>query len=140
MLARSPTDPRAEEFAIHDYEHFGPYQVGEYDSLGWISRVATGITEHGLALAAWAEHCDRDPEQLATFEDAYRGEWSSLTAYAEELLDDLGISRELEEAIPELLQGYVHLDTQAFARDLIAMHDLTIVEHDRGVWVFEGTG
>ncbi len=53
MLRRSPT-PGAEEWAIHDYESFGPAAVSEYDSLERISRITRGIAEHGQAFAAWA--------------------------------------------------------------------------------------
>ena len=39
MLARSPM-PGAEEWAIHDYEGFGPLRLGEYEDLGTISQIA----------------------------------------------------------------------------------------------------
>ena len=137
MLSRSPNDPHAEEFAIHGYEQFGPYNVAEYDSIDWISRVARGIAEHGPAFAAWAEQCDHDEEELDRFDEAYRGEWNSLEEYAEQLLDDFGLNRDLEETIPELLQGYVHIDVAAFARDLQAGLGVTVVRDNHRVYVFE---
>ena len=137
MLTRSPS-PSAEEFAIHDFEGFGHYRVGEYDSLDWVSRVARGIVEHGPAFGAWAEDCNHDEEALARFEDAYLGEWSSIEKYAEELLDDLGYLRAIDEAVPEMLQPYVRVDVEAFARDLELSGDVTVVEHGVGVWLFEG--
>jgi antirestriction protein len=137
ILAKSPTDPGAEEFAIHDYEGFGPLRVDEYDSLGWITSVAQGITEHGPAYAAWADQCVRDQERLDHFEDAYLGEWQSLTAYAEDLLDDLGLDETIERAVPESLQPYVRIDYEGFARDLELSGDLTSVDSTEGsVWVF----
>lgn len=138
MLARSPSDPRAEEFAVHDYESFGAYRVGEYDSLEWISRIARGITEHGQAFSAWAEQCHHDQDRLEQFDDAYRGDWGSITEYADELLDDLGLQRLLDEHLPESLASYVNLDTGAFARDLVLGGDITPVEHAGGIWIFEG--
>jgi len=137
MLHRSPT-PGAEEFAIHDFEHFGSYNVDEFDSLGWVSRVARGIAEHGLAFAAWADHVGDDDDALNQFDDAYLGDWHSLRDYADELLDDLGYTRAIDDAIPEALQPYVELDVEAFARDLELGGDITVVEHDRGVWIFDG--
>jgi antirestriction protein len=137
MLERSPT-PGAEEFAIHDFEGFGHYHVGEYDSLDWVSRVARGIVEHGPAFSAWAERSDGDEDDLARFEDAYLGEWSSVERYAEELLDDLGYLRAVDEAVPDMLQPYVRIDVEAFAHDLELSGDLTVVEHSHGVWLFEG--
>jgi antirestriction protein len=138
MLERSPT-PGAEEFAIHDFEGFSHYEVNEYDSLDWTSRVARGIVEHGLAFSAWAERSNRDEDDLARFEDAYLGEWGSMSEYAEELLDDLGYLRAVQEAVPEMLQPYVRVDIEAFARDLELSGDITSVTHANGVWLFEGT-
>jgi antirestriction protein len=136
MLTRSPT-PAAEEFAVHDYEGFGAYAVGEYDSLDWLSRIARGVAEHGLAFAAWAQEFGRDDEQLARFDDAFLGDWESLTAYADELLTDLGFDEAVKHAVPEWLQPYVSLDIEGFARDLELSGDLHAVEHDGGVWLFE---
>src|SRR5260370_37719316 len=39
MLAASPT-PRAEEWAIHDYEGFGPVRLGEYEDLTTVAHLA----------------------------------------------------------------------------------------------------
>jgi antirestriction protein len=137
MLQRSPTQG-AEEFALLDFEGFGHYDVEEYDSLEWISRIALGIAQHGPAFGAWAEHCDHEADALDRFEDAYLGDWSSVSDYAEELIDDLGYTRLLEEAVPEMLAPYVQLDIEGFARDLELGGDITTVEHHRGVWIFEG--
>jgi antirestriction protein len=138
MLTRSPTTG-AEEFAIHDFEGFGDYRVGEYDSLDWVNRIACGIVEHGPAFGAWAEHCAHDEDALERFDDAYLGQWSSVEAYAEELLDDLGYLRAVEENVPDMIQPYVRVDIEAFARDLELSGDLTVVEHGFGVWLFEGS-
>ncbi len=137
MLTRSPT-PGAEEFAIHDFEGFGEYDVGEYDSLDWIGRIAKGIVEHGRVFGAWAQRCGHSEDTLVEFDDHYLGEWTSLEAYADELLDDLGYLRAVEEAVPDSMQPYVRVDTEAFGRDLELSGDLTVVEHDKGVWLFEG--
>src|SRR5579883_952836 len=95
MLDDSP-EPVAEEWAIHDYEGFGTLHVGEYQSLATVSALARGIAEHGPAFAAWASYQDSlsglVPE---AFEQAYRGRWDSLEAYAADLLDDLGATAEL---------------------------------------------
>ena len=137
MLERSPT-PGAEEFAIHDFEGFGDYRVGEYDSLDWVSRVTRGIVEHGPAFGAWAERCQHDEDELVRFEEAYLGEWSSVEKYAEELLDDLGYLSAVEEAVLDMLRPYVHVDIEAFARDLELSGDLNVVEQPFGVFIFEG--
>lgn len=138
MLGRSPSDPRAEEFAVHDFEGFGAMGVGEYDSLAWITSVARGISEHGPAFAAWADQCEQDVARLGQFEEAYLGEWDSLERYAEELLDDLGVSEIIEQAIPTSLQPYVRVDYQAFAHDLQLGGDVTVVASPAGgIWLFQ---
>ena len=48
MLRTSP-EPGAEEWAIHDYEGFGPLRLGEYESLTTVSTIAQGIAENGPA-------------------------------------------------------------------------------------------
>lgn len=137
MLAASH-EPGAEEWAIHDYEGFGPVELSEYESLERVSLLATGITEHGLGFAAWATTAGTEPAALRLFEEAYRGHWESVTAYAEELLDDLGATEVLER-VPDWLQPYVQLDVEGFARDLRLGGDVRTVSSDGGVWVFDGT-
>ena len=135
MLARSP-EPGAEEWAIHDYEGFGSFEPSEYEALEWISTVASGIVEHGGAFAAYAALVNDQPDRLKDFEAVYRGQWETLAAYAEELLDDLGAT-ELLEQVPDWLQPYVSLDVAGFARDLELGGDIWTETGDGGVWVFE---
>lgn len=133
MLATSP-EPIAEEWAIHDYEGFGPVHLGEWEDLATVTRLARGIAEHGQAFAAWAVHLERGQwDQLDQFEDHYLGCWESLEAFAESLLDDMGI--DVDALGPEHLQAYVRFDLEAFARDL--RHDVGVVTVDEGVHVFE---
>ena len=136
MLAASP-EPGAEEYAIHDYQGFGPMDLGEYEPLERIALLAAGIREHGHAFGAWAALVGTDPAQLELFEDAYRGHWESVTEYADQLLDDLGAT-EVLEAIPDWLQPYMQLDVDQFARDLELGGDIRTIEGDDGVWVFSG--
>jgi antirestriction protein len=144
MLSESPTarlhGDVAEEWAIHDYEGFGELRIGEYQGLTQIARLARGIGEHGLAFAAWAAHvvgmeCDEIVDQ---FDDRYQGEWDSLEAYAEMLLEELGADRIIDEA-PEWLQPYISIDADGFSRDLEISGDIVTVERpDGGVWIFAG--
>lgn len=138
MLALSP-DPGAEEYAIHDYEGFGPLRISEYESLSTIARIARGIAEHGPAFTHWASITGTDPDELDGFEDAYLGRWDSAQAYAESLLDELGIDQMIEKSIPESLQPYVTVDVDGFARDLELSGDVTTSEGDGGVYLFART-
>lgn len=135
-------EPHAEEWAIHDYEGFGMARLGEYESIETIGRLAQGIDQHGPAYAAWASTVGvHDADALAGFEDAFLGTWDSLKDYAEELLDDFGLNTELEEATPDLLQGYISIDVESFARDLEFGGMITVIENPDGpgVWIFDGT-
>lgn len=141
MLAASPTTKRcgdvAEEWAIHDYEEWGPLLLGEYEPVERLTAIAAGIAEHGPAFAAWvANDTTIATEDLDQFGGVYRGEWESSAAYAEELLRDLGAY----EAIDKLggwFAPYVTIDVAALAQDLGAA-DLTLVDAPTGgVYVFD---
>jgi antirestriction protein len=137
MLARSPTG-NAEEFAIHDYEGFGQYPVGEYDSIEVVSQIARGIAEHGLAFGAWAARIGNEADALGQFEDAYLGDWSSVEAYAEDLMDSFDWQDAVYNQLPAALEPYVKIDIEGFARDLELSGDITVAHHAGGVWVFDG--
>lgn len=133
MLQRSP-EPSAEEWAIHDYEGFGPMQLSEYEDIGTIARLGQGIAEHGVAFAHWAAYVGTsDQDQLDRFDDHYLGHWPSIEDYSEELLDDLGINT--DELGPEMLQPYIRFDVEAFARDL--SYELHVVDDTDGSYIFE---
>lgn len=128
MLASSPI-PGAEEWAIHDYDDFGGIQLSEYEDIDRVAEIAALLVEHGEAFGAWYSY---DPSaDVSDFQDAYRGEYESEEAYAEELVDDTGML----DSIPENLRYY--FDYGRFARDLF-MSDMHSVRSGHGaVYVFE---
>jgi len=128
MLKESPT-PSAEEWAIHDYEGFGPIKIGEYEAIEDVAELAALIEEHGEAYAAYADNVGVDHATEAGFQEAYSGEWDSEKAYAENLFDEL-----YAYDVPEHLRRYI--DYEAFARDLF-MGDCYSIESDSGVYVFQ---
>jgi len=132
MLGRS-REPIAEEWAIHDYEGFGPLRLSEYEAIETVARLGEGIGDHGSAFAHWAATVGTDPAALDEFEDRYLGHWRSLVEFAEHLLDDLGIDR--DNFGPDNLQPYIRFDLEAFARDLSL--DLHVSEDHDGVHLFE---
>jgi antirestriction protein len=139
FILRNSHEPDAEEYGIFDYDGFGEVTslLGEYPSLKTVSRIAQGIFEHGHAYAAWAAYVGPEHhEQLERFEDHYLGEWESLEAYAQELLEESEAYRVIDEA-PEWLRPYLSIDVEDYARDL--GYELHVVEKpDGGVWVFDG--
>ena len=72
MLAASDEDV-AEEFAIHDYEEWGPVHLDEYTPLDMISRVAKGLAEHGAPFGHWAEYVRFGEDDMDRCEEGYRG-------------------------------------------------------------------
>jgi antirestriction protein len=138
MLASS-TEPHAEEYAIHDYENFGPLRLGEFDALDNVCRIAQGIAEHGMAFAHWASLVgSSNADMLERFEDAYLGHWEDLEAYADSLIDDLGLHEAVGRTVPEFLAAYVHVDTAGFGRDLELSGDIATSAGDGGIYIFEG--
>jgi antirestriction protein len=137
MLASSPT-PEAEEYAIHDFEGFGPARLEEYETLESVSALARGIAEHGSAFAHYAATMgSRSAEDLANFDEAYLGHFTNIEEYAENLVDDLGYDDLIERALPGHLHPYVHFDTEGFARDLELSGDVSTSDGDGGIYVFD---
>jgi antirestriction protein len=132
MLAVSP-ERCAEEWAIHDYEGFGEMRLSEWESFERVSAIAAGIVEHGAAFAAWLSYDDsRDPSDIQAFQDAYRGEWESFHAYAEEWAEDTGLYAAAEAAG----SPYVTVDIDALERDLDS-EMYTAPATPFGVYVFD---
>ncbi|MBV9823352.1 MAG: antirestriction protein ArdA [Actinobacteria bacterium] len=141
MLAASPLTARtgepAEEWAIHDHQGFGALAIFEHEDLSWISRVAKGIAQHGLAFAAYADVME-DEELLDSFDGAYLGHYDDLHAYVEQLVNELAYDRILDEAVPANLRPYVKIDIAATANDLLGRDLHALPAPDGGVWIFRG--
>ncbi|HWJ98262.1 MAG TPA: antirestriction protein ArdA [Acidimicrobiales bacterium] len=141
MLAASPTTrrygDRAEEWAIHDHEGFGPdIALGEYESLERVSRLARGLIEHGDAFGAWISIQDDQDQTSEDFTDHFAGEHASLTDWGTELLDELGFDPSELPGVPESLRPYVQVDVEAWTRDMVCGGDIDTVGSKAGVYVF----
>ena len=103
-----------------------------------MTAVARGIAEHGPAFAAWADVME-DEATLGGFADAYLGEYDSLEAYAEHLVDDLGYNQLLDDVLPEHVRRYVQINTAGLAQDMWLGGDVHVYPKDGGgVWLFDG--
>ena len=119
MLASSPV-PSAEEYAIHDREGFGGFDVGEFTALSDVAEVTSLLEEYGDIARAAATLALNDLDQVrALCEDKYLGTWSSLEEYAENLLEG-------QINLPSELACY--FDFEAFGRDLELSGDISTVE------------
>ncbi len=118
MLASSPV-AGAEEFAIHDYEGFGPLRIAEYTGLGTVAELAAFIVEHGELGAALLDYHDGDlAEARAAVADRYLGAYASLADYMQDVTEEAA-------TVPASLRYYI--DWQALARDAEMSGDLFTV-------------
>lgn len=127
----------AEEWAIFDHEGFQGFPIGESEDLRIVAAVARGILEHGPAFAAWAELHDADPNMLASFSDAYLGDYPTAGAWAEQRCADLEVEDTIERALPEHIARYVRVDYDALANDAWLGGDIYLAHHAGGVWIFD---
>lgn len=119
MLAESP-EGFVEEYAIHDYEGFGGYSVGEYEGIQSLHEIACFITEYpdlaGELLSHFGGHLE---DARKAMEESYSGCYKSLADYAEELTDDAS-------QIPENLAYYV--DYARMGRDMELNGDIYTIK------------
>ena len=95
---------------------FGGWQPHEFEALDVVHAVATAVVEHGEAVGHWIDYTGDEPHKaVATFAEAYLGRWASLGSYAEELVDQTGLTIQVE---PQSWAHYVSFDYAALARDL----------------------
>ena len=128
MLAASPIEEDAEEWAIHDYEGFAGAEVGEYFSFENVVELAEYISERGELGARVLNYYGGNIEDAKARFDEYAGEYDSLEAYAEELTEQSG------ETIPERLAPYI--DYKAMAHDYEQSGDFLTFEVSGSVHIF----
>jgi antirestriction protein len=141
FMLRNGYDRHAEEWAILDHSDFCGADISEYESLETVSRIASGVAEHGEAFAKWCGYMgttDMD-EVERTFHDAFHGHFESTEAYVQHVLSETEFNERLEEAlqvIPDDLRDYISIDTEQLASDWEM--ELHVVEaEDGGVLVFD---
>lgn len=88
MLADSPEE-LAEEYAIHDYEGFGGYPVGEYEGINELHKIACFITEYpALGGELLSQFCGNLDDAKQAIDENYSGCYDSLAGYAQELTEE----------------------------------------------------
>ncbi|MCB8911077.1 antirestriction protein ArdA [Rhodococcus rhodochrous] len=124
VLDKSPTaakDPFtvAEEWAIHDYEGFGGFRIGEYEDLQALIDFAEMIDAHGQPFAIWAEYqgytLSEAPEHEQSFVDSFIGN-VTVFDYACSCAEDL------LQGVPDEVARY--FDYQQYARDMVMAGDV----------------
>lgn len=109
----------AEEYAIHDYEGFGGYSLGEYEGIEAAHEIACFIDEYpDLGSELLNYYSDLD-EARKVMEEQYNGCYGSLADYAEELTEQTS-------EIPQHLEFYI--DYERMARDMEMSGDIFTIE------------
>lgn len=118
MLAYSPIKS-AEEFAVHDFENFGNYRVGEFEGIETVHAVACFITEYPDFGSELLSYFGSVEESREIAENNYCGCYTSMADYAQEFTEQAG-------DIPQHLAPYI--DYQAMARDWTMSGDVLAIE------------
>ncbi|MFD2644128.1 antirestriction protein ArdA [Pseudomonas japonica] len=127
MLAASPV-PDAEEYAIHDYEGFDGYQLGEYEGITTAHEIACFIEECPEFGGALLGHFSSVEEARKAAEEDYCGSFECLADYAQQLTEET-------TQIPASLAYYINYE--AMARDMELGGDVFTLETSyREVHVF----
>lgn len=115
ILSSSPVAEECEEWAIHDFQGFGNYKVGEYHGLEELCQVAVFLKE-----------CDRFPAEVVSWliddygiegakermEDDYIGEFDSSSDLAYHYAEETGLLEGVHKSVA------MYFDYEAFGRDL----------------------
>lgn len=119
MLSKSP-EGFAEEYAIHDFEGFAGYSLGEYEGIQTVHNIACFIEEHPEISGELLSHFGGDIEEAKqAIEENYCGCHESLADYAEELTEET-------TQVPENLSFYI--DYEKMARDMELSGDVYTIE------------
>ena len=124
MLKATPLDEPSEEYAIHDYEGFGNYRLGEYQGLESAHEIACFFEKHGELGSDLLGHFGGDIEEATkTIEENYIGCYTSLADYAQELTEQTS-------EVPKHLEFYI--DYEKMGRDMDLSGDIFTIEtaHD----------
>ena len=104
MLKASPVEEEAEEYAIHDYEGFGSYSVGEYSGIEELHEVACFIEEFPeIGSDVLANFSDDLEQARKSLEENYCGCHQSLADYAQDLTESTS-------EVPKHLEFYIDYD------------------------------
>jgi antirestriction protein len=135
MLKKS-AEPIAEDWAIHDYEHFGGVRLSEFENIDQVAAVARGIVEHGTVFAGLVSHfggASSVEEARRYMEEGYRGAFERLADYAQELVEDC--YSEAIRALPDFIR--FHIDFEGIGADLEMGGDIFTVECNGQIHVFD---
>lgn len=128
-VLETSTAQNNEEWAIHDYEGFGPFKLHEYENLEHVvkySQILEDLSENEIEpFTIWCQETDIEKvephEIVEEFRDQYRGEWDSEADYAEnffsesyDLNDEISYYIDYQRVFDEYLGAISYLSTTPF--------------------------
>ncbi|MGK5496416.1 antirestriction protein ArdA [Streptomyces sp. URMC 125] len=144
MLSKSPTaleyGEKAEEFAIHDYEGFGPVEIHEHDSIERVATIADLLTNHEFPAPVVAYYLQNYPDTplddlTHEIDTAYLGTYhehfEAVDAVAEYLTEGEIVK---ENELPEKYRKHVWLIAKAEAEEELNSGSITPIYEGRGTW------
>lgn len=130
--------PSAEEWAIHDYQGFGGAKLSEQESFETVAALAAAVEEHGDIFGQWWNENGGDydsvEEAVEGFQEKFRGSFDSLADYVEDFFEQTG---EYKRDDRNWWSPINYVDWERMARDLEMSGDVTTIEHDGKVHVFD---
>ena len=134
-MLKESREPFAEEWAIHDYEGFDGWKLGEWESFDTVAEVAAAMeaADDPAALGAWiANQPEYNIQNLDRFVDEYCGEWASGEEYAEQFYTETDGA----EALGPLA---MYIDWAHVWRDKFEYANTWSANAPGGIYVFEGS-
>jgi antirestriction protein len=146
MLSWSPVGhiEVCEEWAIHDYEGFGSFQLSEYESLEVVSAIASAIAQYGEVFAAYVsceypsiQEIEGWDEVIEKFQSAYAGHFESEKDFAlkSSEIDEMFDFAAFQKQFPFWAN---HIDWESVAVDLFCGEYYSVRATDKGwgIYVF----
>lgn len=132
--------PSAEEWAIHDYEGFGEWKLGENESIESIAAYAAILADlddsEAEAFQAWIDNqgssnYDIDESSVDEFRENYQGCHNDLADYAQQWCEDTG-------SIPRDLPTWLscNIDWDGVGREFQMGGDIWTHRGEHGLHVF----
>jgi antirestriction protein len=122
-------------WGVYDTKGFYGLELdAEWQDLGYVHQLATGIQEYGEAFAKWTQvRPDRTP--LVTFESSYIGHFASADEYSSQLVDEF--VGDFMKTLPEDIRPYIGFDAIGYAKGLEESGAVAIApSSEEGVHVF----
>lgn len=119
ILKKSPSEG-AEEWAIHDTEDFGSFDISEWQDFETVSKIANALQEHGKVLSLANEYTHDLDEAIDMAQNNYHGCFENRESFAYQFC------QEIYGEAPDWCKN--HIDYDSIARDWELNGDYIFIE------------